>query len=1198
MMLSPLFRTTRQWTAKARAWIVTALAAASMVAFGQLPMRAAGRRQDLPPSSPGQSAAKPAQPAGCRVTGTVKAGATPLPGAAVVVTVGDTIKAATSSGLDGKFTILFGPNATYHVAVSLMSFTKVERDLTLGAVPCDTTLEFDLSLKPRGELAPAAAPAEAVAETPTSGAKITESQAQAVPAQAAAAARGRGAGPAGGRQGASQPTGQSFQALNVQTDASGQAAIDATPPDTSGDLSRFLPSGFTAQTAGADAVAIQGSGDAVNIDRGALNDRLQAIGRGEFDPSTGQFAAGFGPGAGGPGGPGGFGDQGGGGGGGFGGRGGGFFLGGRGGRGQSLYQGSVTYNYGGSPLNATSLQPRNTVDADGNPVVAPAAVSSLPYARNNFGGTFGGPLKIPGLYADTNRRTNFQVNYSGAHSTQLQDQYATVPTLAERNGDFSSSALQLINPATGLPFANNQIPSSDMNSSALALLQYIPAPNVAGAGATQNYHTAATTLSTSNSVSLRVTQNLSPTVPQPGAGGRGGGRGGGFGGGRGGGRGGRGLSIMLNAQLQYRENTGQSFNVLPLLGGTSKSTSIAAPISLNISKGRTTNTFSFQINRSQSSSSNFFSNVTDVAGNAGINYPAGAATDPLNWGVPNLSFSNFNVRSSAANLRTDQRLTLGYAYSHPFGRHRVRIGADFRRDLSTSETNSNARGTFTFTGLYTSGGAQASGNSGADFADFLLGLPQQASLQVGGTTKLREKAFDVYVEDNWQQSARMTLSLGARYEVTLPYVEVNGQMANLDVAPNFTGAAVVTPGQTGPYTGAFPAGLVNPDWNNVGPRLGVAYRLARNTILRGGYSITYNSGSYASIARQLVGQPPYAQAETNVGTLADPLTLENGLVDVTSTTTNNYGVDKNYGLGMIQTWNATFSRQFWRNWILIAGYTGTKGTSLDLLRAPNRNPDGTLRIDGVQAFIWESSGGHSILQLGNFQLRRLFANGFSAGVNYTLAKSMDNASSLGAGGAVVAQNDQDLAAEWALSNFDQRHQFSADVDWELPFGVGRRWLSDGGFWAALVGEWSMSLNFSAHSGSPFTPRIVGATSSVANGTSGSLRADYSGSPISLSDPTLAEYFNTGVFSIPLVGDFGTSPRNVIIGPGGHVVNATFSRDMRIGQYRAVSIQVSANNLFNTIQWTAIDTNVNSRTFGQVTRFAGMRTITANLRFRF
>jgi hypothetical protein len=395
----------------------------------------------------------------------------------------------------------------------------------------------------------------------------------------------------------------------------------------------------------------------------------------------------------------------------------------------------------------------------------------------------------------------------------------------------------------------------------------------------------------------------------------------------------------------------------------------------------------------------------------------------------------------------------------------------------------------------------------------------------------------------------------------------------------------------------FPPALIGTDANNVGPRVGVAYRLAKNTILRGGYSITYNTSSYSTIARSLVGQPPFAFTGTNAGTLANPLSIATGVAGAQATTTNNFGVDPNYALGKIQTWNTTLTRDLSRNWTVTLGYTGTKGTDLDLLRAPNRNPDGTLRISGVQPFIWESSGAHSILQLGNFQVTRRYAKGVSANLTYTLAKSMDDASSLGAGGAVVAQNDQNLDAEWALSNFDQRHQVSANLSYELPFGVGRRWLADGGALAALIGEWTANVSFSAHSGSPFTARVVGATSSVANGTSGSLRANLNG-PVTVADPSLLTFFNTSAFTAPALGQFGNSPRNVITGPGGHAVNASFSRDMRLGNNRAVTLQVNANNLFNTIQWTAIDTNVNSATFGQVTRFASMRTLTINLRFRF
>src|SRR5262249_3507347 len=198
--------------------------------------------------------------------------------------------------------------------------------------------------------------------------------------------------------------------------------------------------------------------------------------------------------------------------------------------------------------------------------------------------------------------------------------------------------------------------------------------------------------------------------------------GGGAAGGRGGpgGRGGRGLSITLNGQLQYRENDGETFNVIPALGGTTHSTTIAAPISLNISKGRTNQNFNVQFNHAKSTNSNFFTNTTDAAGLAGINYPTGASPDPLNYGVPDLTFTSFNLRLGAANVRSDDRFSLGYSYSRPINRHQFRLGADYRHDISVAETNNNARGAFTFSGLYTTQGAQTSLGTGADFADFLL----------------------------------------------------------------------------------------------------------------------------------------------------------------------------------------------------------------------------------------------------------------------------------------------------------------------------------------------------------------------------------------------------------------------------------------------------------------------------------------------
>jgi len=1114
----------------------------------------------------------------CRVTGRAVSGAIPLPGVSIVVHVGGTVKASTSTDVDGTYAIRFTPNATYQLSATLTGFGSVDRDVALGAPPCDQTVDFPLTLQPRGARASGTA-----AVTPAA-------TAAAAPLPSTQTAQGRSAAPNAARGG-----GRGFETLSVQADANGATAAEP-PAQEAEDIARLLPAGFSAESAQADAIAITGGSDAASLDRGLMNDRFQAINQGQFDPATGQFAQGFGPGDGfGPGGFGGRGDQGGegrGGRGGPGGRGGrdggpggraGFVLGGRGARGQSRYQGSANYTFGGSALDSPPYQLRPDV-----------AVTQPEFVHNNFGATLGGPVRIPGVYANTNRRTNFQLNYTGAASNNLFDQYATVPTDAMRRGDFSTVPVQLVDPRTGQPFPGNQIPANRIDPSASALLNFIPAANLTGA--TRNYHVSTTSHQASEAISLRLTQNLSPNVT---AGGRGG-RGGGFGrGGGGGGRAaGRGTNIVLTGQLQYRRTTNQSLNVFPNLGGDTTNTSITVPISLNVARGRSIQNFTTNLTRSTVETANAFSNVENVASLAGIQFPGAANADPLNWGVPNLTFSSLTgVRGAAASLRTDTRFTGGYSWIHPTDKHRLRLGGDLRLDRSQSEVNSNARGSFTFTGLYSSAGASLRGVSGADFADFLLGVPQQASLQVGGVTRLRQRSFDLFAEDNWQRSAKLTFNLGLRYELARPYVEATGRMANLDAAANFTAVAPVLPGDIGPFTGAFPSGLLNTDANNVSPRLGFAYRLKPQTILRGGYSITYNSGSYASIARQLTGQPPFADTETITGSTGAPLTLAEALLAPAPETTNNWGVDRDYALGTIQTWNATLTRNVTQNWMLQGGYTGIKGTNLDILRAPALGP-GLALIPGTQPFIWESSGGHSIMNAMNVQVRRRLADGYSGGLSYTLARSMDNASSLGGGQPVVAQNDKDLDAEWAPSTLDRRHQLSANLYVELPWGPNRRWLKNGGRLAALFGEWSGQFTLTVQSGTPLTARVLGAASDLLRGVNGSLRANYTGGAIPLTNPTVDEFFNINAFSMPAAGTFGSSSRDMIVGPGQRQLNALFQRDLRVGGTRAITLQVNALNLLNTVQWAAVDTNINSPTFGQVLSARPMRTMTITARLRF
>jgi hypothetical protein len=1089
----------------------------------------------------------------CTIAGRVLSSGTPLPGVSVTATRDGQIVAATSTDINGAYRLRL-PEGEFVVSAELAAFARFEQRATVSADSCNVPLDVQLVLSSRAQ-SPSGQPSGPTIEAPASLRRPNR----------------LGGGDA---QQAAQTRFSQLQLVQSNTAAAAESspAIDEADP-----AARLLPPGFSTE-ATTSVVAV--TGDAVNVDRGQLRDRLEALGRGEFGEAGAQAPEGFGPRFGGAA-PGAFaGAQGGfGGPGGFGGGRGGLFLGR--GRGRAV-QGSANYNFGGSVLDASPYPLRANSQSDPT------------YARNQFGATIGGPLRIPGAYDGS--RTTFFFNYAGGRSNNLVDQYATVPTEAMRAGDFSGSPVAPLDPFTGAPFPGGQIPGSRLDPSALALLNFFPLPNLPGT--TQNYRRSDTSLSTTDQFSLRVTHNFSGTPGRrggAGAGGPGGGRGGGAGlFGRGGGRGRSGTAVVLNAQLQYRRNLSDIVNVFPLLGGTNNGSTWSVPVSLNILRGRSIHNLQVTMTRSSTGIRNRFAGSVDVAGIAGIN---GVATDPSQWGIPSLSFSSVTgLRDVAPDDRSDRRIQLAYTMTHPVKSHVFRVGGDARLDRSGGITTGDARGSYVFTGLYSAGAPVQS--SGLDFADFLLGMPQQASVQFAQDVALSGRAFSLFAQDDWRLRGNLTLNLGARYEFVSPYTEAHNRMVNLDVAEGFTAAAPVLSGGTGQFTGSFPSSLINADYNNLAPRVGLAWRVKPRTVVRGGFGTSFNNGSYAAIARQLIAQPPFATTSTSIGSLTDPLALSDAFATIDeSTTTNNFGVDKNYRLGVIKTWNIDVNHNFGRGWQLGGGYTGTKGTRLDVIRAPNRDPDG-LRIEGVQPFLWQSSEGESILHAGTIRLRKQQTRGIGGSISYTLAKSIDDASSIGGGGRVVAQDDRNLDAEWGLSSFDRRHQLAGNLFVELPFGPNRRWMNQGGTWSALLSDWAVSMSFAADSGTPFTARLVGAASDVARGTNGTLRADYTGAPISSDDPTLLRFFNTAAFTVPAPGAFGSAGRNTIIGPGTQQVDASLTRDVRLSGNQLVSIQVQATNLFNTVRFGAVDSVVNSPTFGQVITIRPMRTVKLGVRFRF
>ena len=180
----------------------------------------------------------------------------------------------------------------------------------------------------------------------------------------------------------------------------------------------------------------------------------------------------------------------------------------------------------------------------------------------------------------------------------------------------------------------------------------------------------------------------------------------------------------------------------------------------------------------------------------------------------------------------------------------------------------------------------------------------------------------------------------------------------------------------------------------------------------------------------------------------------------------------------------------------------------------------------------------------------------------------------------------------------------------MPFGENHRYLQRGAL-SHILNAWSLSGDFTLASGLWYTPRVLGNSLDIDRGVSGSLRADVTGAPISLSNPSASQWFNTAAFCAPTTSAgttntcvnpngtvFGDAGRNIIEGPSQFVMDMSLSKSITIKESRALELRIQAANIFNFINYASINTVVNSSQFGEVTSAGATRRVTLIARFRF
>ena len=223
---------------------------------------------------------------------------------------------------------------------------------------------------------------------------------------------------------------------------------------------------------------------------------------------------------------------------------------------------------------------------------------------------------------------------------------------------------------------------------------------------------------------------------------------------------------------------------VPVAGRDEQRIEWSVPVSLNILRGRSIHNLEVTATRS---ARRFVTDLPERSTSPAMR-DQWCRDGSLAVGRSDLSFASLTgLRDVAPDDRSDRRIQIGYTMTHPLRAHTFRVGGDARLDRSGGVTTGDARGSYFFTGLY-SAASPVIRSYGLDFADFLLGLPQQASVQYPGDVALSGRAFSVFVQDDWRVRGNVTLNLGARSKAVSPFTEAHNRMVNLDVAPGFTAA--------------------------------------------------------------------------------------------------------------------------------------------------------------------------------------------------------------------------------------------------------------------------------------------------------------------------------------------------------------------------------------------------------------------------
>ncbi len=789
-----------------------------------------------------------------------------------------------------------------------------------------------------------------------------------------------------------------------------------------------------------------------------------------------------------------------------------------------------------------------------------------PFKWNQYGFTLGGPISIPGLFNGANKLF-FMSNFEGFRLRNQQEVVFSTPSVAMRNGDFSGAGVTIRDPLTGQPFPGNQIPKNRLDPIATKLLEWYPEPNIPDAALSRNYLALQHHVTDKDQFTQRVD------------------------------------FVESSKSFWFgRYSWTDEYVLAPNLKDNGQ------VVETNVKQAMVSNTRTLSpslVNEFRFGATKFYNNLAqELQYKRNVHEEVGLGLfipPPVGWGLPNMTISGFSGFGDNPSLPfTGNNYVFQFIDNISWikGNHSMRMGAEVRRDKYNMIGTQEIRGSLNVDRPVT----------GYSFADYMLGMISGTrSAGALGEGWYRATSQSYFVQDTWRIKPSVTLDLGLRYEYTPPWTDEKGEMMNIWVPPGFGTSSqqgkpcFIRVGNGDPYEGVAtrfdPAicvardgrlgdRLVKPDKTNFAPRIGVVWSPSPKTTVRTGYGIFYAQDSTNPVfdmSRNIQGR---ITAQSSTLTLKQP--YDGGATNpcgvqmppqVCVTAPQVLGNEYDRHTPYVEQYLLNFQREIGASTAVEIGYFGSRGHHLQRFITLNQPVPGTStpilgRAPAPELGNWQmiAGVGHSNYNGLAAKISRRMSNGFSGLASYTFSKSMDNGSGLRAPGEPLKPQQGDCwECENGRSVFDVRHRVTTSFLYELPFGTGRKYLSQGGMLDFIAGGWQLGGMLRASTGFPLTVLSGVDRSNTAHGYD--RPNTVAGVSTQLDNPSTAAWFNVSAFQMPPLGTFGNVGRATLTGPGVFTIDFSALKNFHFSGSKYMQLRIEAFNLLNTPNFADPNTNL-------------------------